>query len=314
MGRKDVAGKEFFADRRRFAELLNVALYQKEDIIQAGELEQMTRIYPSFAGNSEMGRDVFMKDRKRNICYGLELETESDYSMPERVMVYDACELEHQIKEIGKSRKEEEREEKEQEEKEKFNYREKKSRMKETDVLLPVVTIVLYLGTGHWEGKRKLSELYPVSAKTEEAMRERLPDYEFPVLEADFMDPDSFRTDLKEFFQAMQCRADKKKLGKLSKEQRFRQLDDETAWVVAVYLDRKRVAEKMEKEGLGMCQALEELLADEKAEGIKKGRAEGIEKGRNSIIRNMIQQGLDQEFICRVTGCSQQEFASAAES
>lgn len=309
-GKKDVAGKEFFADKRRFAELLNVALYQKEDIIQVGELEQMIRIYPSFAGNSETGRDVFRKDRKRNICYGLELETESDYSMPERVMVYDACELEQQIKEIGKSRKEEERGK--QEEK-KFNYREKKSRMKETDVLLPVVTIVLYLGTGHWEGKRKLSELYPVSAKTEDAVRELLPDYGFPLLEADFMDPDSFRTELKEFFQAMQCRTDKEKLGKLSKEERFRQLDDETARVMAVYLDRKQLAEKMEKEGLGMCQALEELLADEKAEGIKKGRAEGIEKGRNSIIRNMIQQGLDQEFICRVTGCSKQEFVSAAE-
>ena len=121
MGRKDVVGKEFFADKKRFAELLNAILYQGGGIIRAEELERIIRIYPSFSGKGEMGRDVYLK---RNICYGLELETESDYSMPERVMAYDACEFEQQIREIGKSHKEEEQ-------KEKLDYREKKSRMRQ---------------------------------------------------------------------------------------------------------------------------------------------------------------------------------------
>lgn len=54
-----------------------------------------------------------------------------------------------------------------------------------------------------------------------------------------------------------------------------------------------------------MCIALDELLADE--------REEGREEGRGSIIRNMIQQGFDEEFICRITGCTKREFVSAAE-
>lgn len=107
MGKKDLIGKEFFADCRRFAELFNAILHKGEDIIRAEDLERLIRIYPSLSGKGEMSRDVFMKDVKRNICYGLELETESDYSMPERVMVYDACELEQQIKEISKQQKKE---------------------------------------------------------------------------------------------------------------------------------------------------------------------------------------------------------------
>ena len=295
MGKKDLAGKEFFADRERFAELLNAILHHGKGIIRAEELVPETGNYPSFSGKGEMHRDVFMKDKKRNVCYSLELETESDYSMPERVMVYDACEFERQIRGINKNRKKEEQEEKP-------NYREKKSRMKETDFLLPVVTIVLYLGADHWEGRRKLSELYRVSEETEKLMGEVLPDYGFLLLEADCINAEIFETDLREFFQAMQCRNDKEKQRKLWETERFKNLKEETIWTIAVYLDQKRLMPKIKEGKLDMCKAIEDIFEDGKAEG------------RSSIIRNMIQQGLEKEFICRITGCSQQEFASAAES
>lgn len=312
MGKKDLTGKDYFADRGRFADLMNAFFYQGKKIIQAGELEKEVKFYPAFHGKGEMGRDVFMKDTARNICYGLELETESDYSMPERIMVYDACELESQIREKARSR------EKEQEKgKERQSYREKKSRMKEMDFLVPILTMVLYLGTGHWEGKRKLSELYRISEETEGTVSSLLPDYGFPLLEADYMNAEVFETDLKEFFQAMQCRNDKKKLKELLRTERFRHLKEETAWAIAVHLDRKRLAAKIEKEKLDMCIALDELLADERAEGRVEGRTEGEKKGKKEervfIIRNMLKEGMDQEFICRVTGCSPQEFASVAE-
>lgn len=289
MGKKDLSGKEFFADRERFAELLNVFFYQGKKAVQAEELERVTRIYPAFHGKGEMRRDVFMKDMARNICYGLELETEPDYSMPERVMIYDACEFESQIRETVKSH------EKEQAGK-KLNYQEKKSRMKEADFLWPVVTMVLYLGTEHWEGRRKLSELYRVSEEIEGLMRTMLPDYGFSLLEAE-----AFETDLKEFFQAMQCRNDKKKMRELLQTERFRQLKEETAWAIAAHLDRKRLIPKIKEEKSDMCNAIEEIFEDGKIEG------------RRVIIQNMLREGMEQEFIRRITGCSEQELASAAE-
>lgn len=302
MGKKDLTGKDFFADHRRFAELFNAILYHGEDVIRAEEIERVIRIYPSLSGKSEMSRDVLMKDAKRNICYGLELETESDYGMPERVMVYDACELEQQIKEISKHHK------KESQAGNKMDYREKKSRMKETDVLLPVVTVVLYLGTDHWEGRRKLSELYRIPEELRESLGQKLPDYGFSMAEADFINPDYFKTDLKEFFQAMQSRNNKEKLKELLNTERFMSLNEEAERVIVVHLGWKQLTEKMEKEGLGMCPALKEMLEDEKAEGRKEG--EILE--RFAIIKNLLREGVNQEFIRRVTGCSQEELVSAS--
>lgn len=54
-----------------------------------------------------------------------------------------------------------------------------------------------------------------------------------------------------------------------------------------------------------MCNAIEEIYED--------GKIEGRVEGRSIIIRNMLQEGMDREFICRITGCSQEEFALAAE-
>lgn len=78
-------------------------------------------------------------------------------------------------------------------------------------------------------------------------------------------------------------------------------------------MDRKRLETRIEKGEFGMCIALDELLADERAEGREEGREEGRAEERSSIIRNMIRQGLEREFICRITRCSQQEYVSAAE-
>lgn len=305
MGKKDISGKEFFAERRRFAELFNAVIYQKKEVIHAEELEPASGNYPSFSGKGELGRDIFMKDRKQNICYGLELETESDYSMPERIMVYDACEFEKQIKIILKEHGEE------QGEKEKFVYRDKKSRIRETEILLPVITVVLYLGTGHWEGKKRLSDLYGISEEMREALRGRLPDYGFSLTEADYLDADGFATDLKEFFQAMQCRSDKRKLKELLKTENFRWLKEDTARAIAVYLDRERLIKKVEAEGFNMCAALDELLKDERMEGKTEGKAEGEKEERITIIRNMIREGLGHDIIQRVTKCSANEFALA---
>lgn len=309
MGKKDLTGKEFFADSSRFAELLNVILYQRKNIIQAEKLEPISRSYPSLFGKGENNRDLFMKDTQTQICYGLELETESDYSMPERVMVYDVCEWERQIRELSKRYENEARDEK------KLAYREKKSRIKETDYLLPVVTVVLYLGTGHWQGKIRLSELYCLPEGIQSFGF--FPDYDFPMAEADFVDIEVFNTDLREFFEAMQCRGDKVKLRELLKMERFCKLKEDTAWAIAVFLDRKRLTAKIEKGDEGMCIALDELLEDERMAGRNEGKREGREEGKSEertfIINNMVHEGIERELICKVTGCSREEMETILE-
>lgn len=131
-----------------------------------GNLSPVRRKYPSLSSAcGELERDVLMKDAGQNLCYGIEIETESDYGMPERVITYDACDYEYQMREIDKGHREQ---------KDYQSYRERKSRMKESDVLLPTVTTVLYLGEGHWEGRRKLTQMFRLSANLIRIIRQMI--------------------------------------------------------------------------------------------------------------------------------------------
>lgn len=303
MGRKDIADRLYFSDCQRFAELMNAVLYHGENVLLPENLSLIRRKYPSMSSASgERERDILMEDISQNICYGMEIENESDYSMPERVVSYDISDYEYQIREIDKGHRER---------KDYRCYRERKSRMKEEDTLLPTVTVVLYLGEGHWKGRRRLTQMFRLSARSRKLLGNYLFDYDFPLLEADCVDPEDYKTDLKEFFQAIQCRSNKAKLRELFRTETFRHLGPETEQVIARHLHVERLAHKMEKEGLSMCKAFDdladELLQEGKTAGLKEGRRE--EKIR--IIRQMIKEGLDEAFIHRMTRCTAEEFSTA---
>lgn len=271
MGKQDRKDRPFFSDKERFAEFINCNIYHGEQIVLPENLELLKRKYPSLAGASgEKERDVVMKDRRRNICYGLEIETEFDYSMPERVMIYDACEYEYQIKEIYKRHTDEENYD---------SYREKKSRIKEDDFLLPVITAVLYLGEGHWDSCSCLTGMFHMLTKGDMPQEEYLNDYSFPLIEADYVNPEDYRTDLKEFFQAMQCRQDKKRLAELFQSERFQTLSVETVEEIAVHLSMKGLMRKIEKikteEGALLC--VEQLKSGWKMNGTRED-GKGLEK------------------------------------
>ena len=87
MGKKDVYTRPYFADKKRFADFVNVHLYGGKEIVRGEALTGIWGVYP-FMGSSagEKSRDVFMEHESPKMRYGIELETESDYGMPERIM------------------------------------------------------------------------------------------------------------------------------------------------------------------------------------------------------------------------------------
>lgn len=307
MGKLDVKDRPFFSNAQRFAELINYEVYRGKRILLPENLILLKRIYPSFSGISGgKERDVIMKDKKSNICYGIEIETESDYSMPERIMVYDVCEYEYQIKEIHKRHMADE---------DYVDYREKKSRMKEKDFILPVITVVLYLGEGKWQGKSSLRQMFPMVEEGEKLPDGYPSDYTFPLIEADAVNPAKYRTDLKEFFQAMQCRQDKRQLIKLLQSDNFQNLSMETEQIIAVHLNMKGLLRKMEKEEKTLCRAIRDWMEEERNKGIKEGKKEGKKEGRKEeklqIIRRMQEKGMEEKLIRQLTKCSKEEFSSA---
>lgn len=308
MGKIDITDRSFFSNHERFAELINVNLYHGENILLPEKLITLSRSYPSMSSSSgSKNRDILMKDIRQNICYGMEIETESDYSMPERVMTYDVCEYEQQIKEIHHGHTDR---------RDYQNYREKKSRMKKSDFLLPTITVVLFLGEGHWAGRRTLSQLFCIPPRTRNLLGSMLHDYDFPLIEADFTNSENYRTDLKEFFQAMQCRKDRKKLKTLLHAKNFQHLKAETEQAIAIHLHIQRLTAKMEKEDIPMCKAFDDLMKEQERNGKREGRKEGKREGRKEekiiIIRRMLKAGLDESIISRTTKCTRKELAMAA--
>lgn len=314
-----MTGRVFFSDKERFAELLNLHLYHGAKVLLPENLVQRKREYSSLADvYGQKNRDILMEDTKNRICYGVELETEADYSMPERIMVYDACEYEHQIRAICRKHQEEGTFE---------EFRDRKSRMKKEDFLLPTVTVVLYLGEGHWEGKRRLTDLFPLPAYTAESSGNGICDYTFSLLEADFLSTEDHRTDLKEFFQAMQCRQDRERLKKLLRSDGFQRLGPETELAIAAHLNIRRLVRRMRKGEVPMCKAFDDLMQEERRNGRKEGMEKGIEKGlekgikkgkkegkkaeRLGIIGRMKKEGLEEAQIIRLTRCTKEEYAAA---
>lgn len=117
----------------------------------------------------------------------------------------------------------------------------------------------------------------------------------------------------------MQCRRDKAKLRELFRTEAFRHLGPETEQVIARHLHIERLVHKMEKEGLPMCKAFDDLMDEKLQEGKAAGRKEGKKEGRREgkreekirIIRQMIEEGLDEALIHRTTRCTREEFFAA---
>ena len=152
-------------------------------------------------------------------------------------------------------------------------------------------------------------------------------DYAFSLLEADFLSAEDHRTDLKEFFQAMQCRQDRERLKQLIRSDGFQRLSPETELAIAAHLNIRRLVRRMRKGEVPMCKAFNDLMQEERRNGRKEGMERGIEKGlergikkgkkegkkaeRLGIIGRMKKEGLEEALIIRLTGCTKEEYATA---
>lgn len=279
MGKIDVCDKTYFSDKRRFADFINVHIYQKRKTVFPKDLMLMKGKYPSISSASgEKERDILMEHKAFSVYYGLELEESVDYSMPERMLSYDAGEYERQIREIVNWHKDK---------KEYGNYQEKKSRMKPEDRLNRVVNLVLYLGEGHWDGPRKMSELFEEKKENVTSGNE---EYVLHIIEADYVNPDDYETDLKEFFLALQCRNDKRQLRELFSRESFQNLSAEAQRAILATLKMDVVIAKREKEDISMCRAFEELMQDQWEEG--RGEGENL---LAELLKHLLSENRDED-------------------
>ena len=88
-------------------------------------------------------------------------------------------------------------------------------------------------------------------------------------------------------------------------------LSKETWEAIAVMTDNAVMLQKKDKyktengeeEEYNMCQALEELMEDNRREGRREGRNEGTLEKTKIVVKNMLDRGYEIEDICAIAGC-----------
>ena len=272
MGKYDRCMKAYLQDKRRFADLFNGSCFQGRQVIRAEDLEEASESY-------------------------------------------DAAEYSRQLKERKQERRLLARRKEEPEKELKTTIDEKLSGILRSDRLHPVYTICLYSGEEPWDGPRKLSDMMEFDPE-DENLRVLFEEYHlhlFCINEQNGFD--TFRSGLKHLFRAMNCRKDKEKMSELMKNEAYSHLSKETWEAIAVMTDNAAMLQKKDKyktengeeEEYNMCQALEELMEDNRNEGRREGRNEGRNEGTlektKIVIRNMLDRGYEIEDICAIAGC-----------
>ncbi len=125
-----------------------------------------------------------------------------------------------------------------------------------------------------------------------------------------------YRTDIKQVFDFIRYSGDKKQLRAMVAEDGAYQRLAEDAYDVAVEFTGAKelmdVKETFLKGGeVNMCQALTEMLQDERAEGKEEGREEGRLEERVRIMNDLVQEGvLELQDALERLDMSEEEFKS----
>ena len=260
---------------------------------------------------TQLLRDVKMKLRTGATLQVLAVENQSyiDYSMPVRCMDYDVAEYNRQLRE---KKQRFQALQKQMKGSGKYamtviTYAEKLSGIFKTDRLQPVYTICLYTGTEPWDGPRRLLDMMEFGEEYT-SFRKLFADYPVHLFcvneQSEFGE---FHSELKELFQAMNCRKDKEKLISLMQNETYAHLSEETWDAIAVMTGHPSLKDKKDaykrknedREEYNMCEALEEL--------INMGREEGEDVGKNKqqcyTIEMMLNKNYDITEICSIVGC-----------
>lgn len=292
--------KTYLADPERFAQICNNTLFGGRAIISPGGLHELDTHESKVMGIDRKEAKAIWKDRDLLRMYkehcalaiiGIENQSDIHYCMPVRCFLYDALNYEEQRGKIKKAH----------DKAKDLKGAELLSGFSEHDRLIPVFTVVVYFGNEPWDGPKSLHEMLvlPDALKEYEAM---LADYRINLLDIGQMQNlEQYDGELKAFFGFLKYRKDKKKLGTFIKENDsiFDGLSMETVQAISIMADVSDVEQYCERQknhgerGIDMCQAWEEIKADERMAGREEGREEGI----YALITDNLDSGNSKESI-----------------
>ena len=282
MGRKDTIEKGFVSDNEIFADVVNATVFSGKQVVHPEDLKEQdsTEVYSELINgkllSAQKYRDVLKYVTIRmtdNCCYaliGMENQTSVNRAMPVRNMVYDSINYITQVEEIVKKHREEDKA---------AGIRDSIEGFREEDTIIPVITIVVYFGTGRWDGPRSLHELFPKN--TPEEVKKLAADHKITVLAPkEVEDLQIFHNDnMQAVAKALADADDVEKLYRLIQEDPvFSKVGRKAAMVIQETTPVKiRIPEHCKE--VNMSEAVKAYEDKLRAEGRDAGKAEGEADG-----------------------------------
>ena len=166
MSIQDTATKQYVSEAEVFADAFNYLIYDGEQVIKPEQLTDMdTTQYVIPYHEDEKGKPeaaqkyrdtlktlaVKTDDRYTYLVLGIENQSHVHYAMPVRNMLYDAMQLEKQVRDLASQHRKEGKN---------GTSEEYLSGMKKEDRLSPVITLVINFGGKKWDAPLSLREMY----------------------------------------------------------------------------------------------------------------------------------------------------------
>ena len=292
MSDKDTITKDYMQDKDIFADAFNFLLYGGRQVIKPEQLRPLdtTSIVLPYGEDGQLVpiqkyRDVLKMvtamedDKAAYMLLGIENQSEIHYAMPVRNMLYDAIQYVAQVEDTARSHK--------MGDKMPETRAEFLSGFYKTDKLLPVITLTLYFGADEWTAPKDLHSMLS-------ADKEILPfvdNYHLHLIApAEIADNEftKFHTELSLALRFIKQSKNKNKLKELINEDTsFRSVSKKTADLVNV-VTKSNLHYNDREESVDMCEAIEGIRNDARAEGIEKGRVEGTLKTLISLVKDGI--------------------------
>ncbi|MEE1031416.1 MAG: Rpn family recombination-promoting nuclease/putative transposase [Ruminococcus sp.] len=281
MQEQDVTAIEYFEDKARLADLLNVAIFEGNQLIKEEDIQEKNRSDSLILRNGEkknyrvISRDIVrkVKMRMKIVIVAIENQSEVHYAMPVRVMSGDCSNYHSQWRKIAKQHKE----------KKDLQGAEFLSGFSKKDRLIPVITIVLYFGKKPWDGPKCLKDMFDLTDFPEKVSN-LIADYPIQIIEVRrFEHCERFCTDLQWVFGFLQKETNPEDLSTYLKkhEDEFANLAEDAYDLLCQYahsweLEEVKNRNRNESGGIDMCQAIREMIENGRKEGLEQGLEQGI--------------------------------------
>ena len=251
---KDSLAKEYIANNVIFADLINFYFFDGEKKVIDSDLKELdTTSVKTLKKRFQIQRyrdlikEACIKEDSNNtyIIFGIENQSEEDKGMVFRCMIYDALSYLKQLDNIEKPNKND------------------KIKLK------PVITLVLYLGNGEWNGPKSLYEM--VDMEKYQFIKDRIYDYKLHLIspyEINNEDFSKLKSEMRLVLKCIKYSKDSMKLNNIIKNDgNFNMVSNKAAELIDEVVETE-FAKNAEGGYVNMCKAIEDMKKEARLEGV----------------------------------------------